>query len=195
MNPTRVWRQATSVVPSHEERNQGEKGGTRRQSWIHAYELTKTGVNVTFPTVSGKLHDLVLMTDSFHDTKPRISRCELHTKRADFNATRPQRMTTEETHNQQQTIQEIRCSATKQKVTMSASRIALRRISALSVPRTTLGARPFTSLGETLTQKVRFRVACGHVPQEAALRHALGIMTFSAGTLLLLTRVYIHLYQ
>jgi hypothetical protein len=41
--------------------------------------------------------------------------------------------------------------------TMSASRIAIRRIAAVTVPRisASAGARPFTSLGETLTQKVR----------------------------------------
>mmetsp|Transcript_15720 Transcript_15720/g.28427 ORF Transcript_15720/g.28427 Transcript_15720/m.28427 type:complete len:105 (-) Transcript_15720:101-415(-) len=41
---------------------------------------------------------------------------------------------------------------------MSASRIAIRRIAALSGPRaqaSLLGARPFTSLGETLTSKER----------------------------------------
>jgi hypothetical protein len=39
---------------------------------------------------------------------------------------------------------------------MSASRIAIRRITAVSAPRIspTLVARPFTSLGETLTRKV-----------------------------------------
>lgn len=40
---------------------------------------------------------------------------------------------------------------------MSTSRIAIRRIAALSGPRaqaSLLGARPFTSLGETLTIKV-----------------------------------------
>lgn len=44
-------------------------------------------------------------------------------------------------------------------ITMSASRIAIRRIAALSGPRaqaSLLGARPFTSLGETLTSKVSF---------------------------------------
>ncbi len=46
---------------------------------------------------------------------------------------------------------------TKPTFSMSASRIAIRRIAALSGPRaqaSLLGARPFTSLGETLTSKV-----------------------------------------
>jgi hypothetical protein len=64
---------------------------------------------------------------------------------------------TQHTQQQQQQQQEAARQATiTTNVTMSASRIAIRRITAVSAPRIspTLVARPFTSLGETLTRKV-----------------------------------------